>query len=315
MKILVTGGAGFIASHLINRLLDDGHEIVCVDNLNDYYDPELKLKRLDQFKERIVFEKVDITDFDSLSKIFEKYNFDKIAHLAAQAGVRYSITHPAVYVNTNYVGTFNIFELAKNHGIKDLVFASTSSVYGESLEVPFKEDSPADQPVSIYAATKRACEIMASNYVRNNGINITCLRFFTVYGPFGRPDMALFKFTKNILSGEPIDVYNNGEMKRDFTFISDIVEGFALALNKPMGFEIINLGHGEPVHLMKFIEVLETKLNKKAQINFMPMQQGDVPQTFADTAKAKEKLGFVAKVGVEEGVSSFVDWFKDYYKI
>lgn len=315
MKILVTGGAGFIASHLIKRLLDGGHEIVCVDNLNDYYDPELKLKRLEQFKKDVVFEKVDITDFDSLNKIFEKHKFDKIAHLAAQAGVRYSITNPTVYVNTNYVGTFNIFELAKAHGVKDVVFASTSSVYGESLEVPFREDSPADRPVSIYSATKRACEIMASNYARNNDMNITCLRFFTVYGPFGRPDMALFKFTKNILAGEPIDVYNNGEMKRDFTFVSDIVEGFVLALNKPMGFEIINLGHGEPVHLMKFIEVLETKLNKKAQINFMPMQQGDVPQTFADTTKAKEKLGFNAKVGVEEGVSSFVDWFKDYYKI
>jgi UDP-glucuronate 4-epimerase len=315
MKILVTGGAGFIASHLIKRLLDDGHEIVCVDNLNDYYDPELKLRRLEQFEKQINFEKIDITDFRSLKGIFEKYKFDKIAHLAAQAGVRYSITHPDVYVNTNYLGTFNIFELAKMHGIKDLVFASTSSVYGESLEVPFKENSPADRPVSIYAATKRACEIMASSYVRNSDMNITCLRFFTVYGPFGRPDMALFKFTKNILAGEPIDVYNNGEMKRDFTFVSDIVEGFVLALNKPMGFEIINLGHGEPVHLLKFIEVLEKKLDRKAEINFMPMQQGDVPQTFADTVKAQKKLGFDAKIRVEEGVSLFVNWFKNYYKI
>lgn len=315
MKVLVTGGAGFIGSHLILALLDKGHEVVCVDNLNEYYDPELKKKRLKQFEDKIIFEHVDISDEEAISGVFEKYKFDKIAHLAAQAGVRYSLTHPQVYTKSNYLGTSFIYELAVKHGVKDIVFASTSSTYGESEKMPFKEDEPADRPMSMYAATKRGCEILGASYAHIHGLNITCLRFFTVYGPFGRPDMALFKFTENILAGLPIDVYNNGDMKRDFTYVSDIVLGFVSALEKPLGFEIINLGYGDPVNLMKFIELIEQELGKKALINFMPMQPGDVPATYADISKAKELLGFSPKVRVEEGVPNFIRWYKDYYKI
>ncbi len=315
MKILVTGGAGFIGSHLILELIKKNYEVVCVDNLNEYYDPELKLNRLKQFQDKIIFEKVDISDFDAMEALFKKYKFDKIAHLAAQAGVRYSLTHPQVYTKTNYLGTSYIFDLANRYGVKDIVFASTSSVYGESLEMPFIEEERADRPISMYAATKRGCEILAASYAHIHKLNITCLRFFTVYGPFGRPDMALFKFTENIIAGKPIDVYNNGDMQRDFTYVSDIVDGFVEALEKPLGYEIINLGHGQPVHLKKFIEIIEKELGKKATINFMPMQPGDVPATYANTSKARKLLGFKPKTGVEEGVFNFVRWYKEYYKI
>lgn len=315
MKILVTGGAGFIGSHLVLKLLEKGHEIVTIDNLNEYYDPELKLARLKQFADKITFEKLDITDFDALDSLFKKHKFDKIAHLAAQAGVRYSISHPHVYNKTNYLGTAYIFDLAVKHRIKDVVFASTSSVYGESPDMPFTEKESADRPISIYAATKRSCEVLAHSYYNLHGLNVTCLRFFTVYGPFGRPDMALFKFTENILAGKPIDVYNNGNMQRDFTYVADIVDGFVAALEKPLGYEIINLGHGHPVHLMKFIEIIEKELGKKAIINFMPMQPGDVPATYADTSKAQKLLDFKPKISVEEGVPKFVEWYKKYYKV
>lgn len=315
MKILVTGGAGFIGSHLILRLLELGHDIVAIDNLNEYYDPMLKIARLKQFEERIQFEKIDITDFDSLSKVFEKHKLDKIAHLAAQAGVRYSLTHPQVYTKTNYLGTSHILDLAVKNGIEDIVFASTSSVYGESQDMPFEESNSADRPMSMYAATKRGCEILGASYAHIHNLNVTCLRFFTVYGPFGRPDMALFKFTENILAGKPIDVYNNGEMKRDFTYVTDIVAGFVSALEKPMGYQIINLGHGKPVHLMDFINIIESKLDKKAVINYMPMQPGDVPETYADVSKAKALLGFNPQIDVKKGVSEFVNWYKNYYKV
>ncbi len=315
MKILVTGGAGFIGSHLILRLLSDGHEIVCIDNLNEYYDPQLKLSRLAQFKDRITFEQIDISDQNAITELFDRHSFDKIAHLAAQAGVRYSISHPHVYNKTNYLGTAYIFELAVKHGIKDIVFASTSSVYGESLDMPFKETEKAANPISIYAATKRSSEILAASYCHLHGLNITCLRFFTVYGPYGRPDMALFKFTENIIGGNPIDVYNNGDMKRDFTYVTDIVDGFASALKKPLGYQIINLGHGHPVQLMDFISYIEKNLGKKAVINYMEMQPGDVPATYADNSKARELLGFNPKVGIEEGVSNFVEWYKKYYNV
>lgn len=315
MKILVTGGAGFIGSHLILELLKKKYEVVSIDNLNEYYDPELKKNRLNQFKDKIVFEKIDITDFGSLENIFKNYKFDKVAHLAAQAGVRYSLTHPQVYNMTNYLGTANLYELAVKYNVKDVVFASTSSVYGESPNMPFKESEPADRPVSIYAATKRAGEILGASYSHIHGLNLTCLRFFTVYGPWGRPDMALFKFTENILAGKAIDVYNNGEMQRDFTYVSDIVDGFVAALERPFKYEIINLGHGHPVHLLKFIETIENKLKKKAVINFMPMQPGDVPSTYADTSKAEELLNFKSKVSLEEGVPKFIDWYINYYSI
>ena len=315
MKILVTGGAGFIGFHLVNKLLEEGNDVVCVDNMNKYYDPELKRARLKLIKDRIQFYEIDIADKDKLEEIFKKHKIEKICHLAAQAGVRYSLENPFVYAESNYVGTTNILEFAKRYKIEHVVFASTSSAYGLNKKMPFKEDDRVDTPVSIYAASKRACELLAFSYNHLFGLNVTCLRFFTVYGPYGRPDMALFKFTKKILSGEVIDVYNNGDMKRDFTYVGDIVSGFVKALKTPKGFQIINLGHGAPVHLMDFIKIIEKELGKKAEINFMPMQPGDVKETFADTSKAKELLGYEAKVDVEEGVKKFIDWYKEYYNI
>ncbi len=315
MKILVTGGAGFIGSHLIEKLLEEGNEIICVDNLNDYYDPVLKQNRLKKFEDKIIFEKIDISDYSQLAAVFKKHSFEKIAHLAAQAGVRYSISHPEVYNQSNYIGTANILELAYKNNVKDIVFASTSSVYGESKDMPFQETNSADRPMSIYAATKRAGELLAASYSHLHGLNVTCLRFFTVYGPFGRPDMALFKFTDAILKNVPIDIYNNGDMKRDFTYVSDIVDGFVTALKNPFRYEIINLGHGKPVELMDFVKILEVKLDKRAQINFMPIQSGDVPETYADNTKARKLLGFNPKISVPEGVSNFVDWYKKYYNL
>jgi len=315
MKVLVTGGAGFIGFHLVNKLLEEGHEIICVDNMNEYYDPELKKARLELINDKIEFYKIDIADKDKLEDVFKKHKIEKICHLAAQAGVRYSLENPFVYANSNYVGTTNILEFAKRYEVKHVVFASTSSAYGLNKKMPFKEDDRVDTPISIYAASKRACELLAFSYNHLFGLNVTCLRFFTVYGPYGRPDMALFKFTKKILNGEAIDVYNNGDMKRDFTYVGDIVSGFVKALENPDGLQIINLGHGAPVHLMDFIKVIENKLGKKAEINFMPMQPGDVKETFADTSKAKKLLGYEAKVDVEEGVRKFIEWYKEYYNV
>lgn len=313
--VLVTGGAGFIGSHLIKRLLSEGYSIVCVDNLNEYYDPQIKKDRLSEFKDVITFYKVDISDLKELEKVFKKHKFDKICHLAAQAGVRYSLENPFVYAMSNQVGTLNIFELAKRYEVKDIVFASTSSVYGNNKKMPFTERDRVDQQISIYSATKKSNESMAHAYHHLFGLNITALRFFTVYGPKGRPDMALFKFTKNMLEGKPIDVYNNGDMSRDFTYVEDIVDGFARALRRPLGFTILNLGNGQPVHLMKFIRIIEKELGLKAKINFMPMQPGDVPSTYADVSKAERLLGYKAKVPVEVGVKNFIDWYKDYFKV
>ncbi len=313
--ILVTGGAGFIGSHLIIRLLELGHEVVCIDNLNEYYDPGLKNARLAQFEGRIKFYKADIADKEALEKIFAENRIDRICHFAAQAGVRYSLENPFVYAESNYVGTLNLFELAKRNKISHIVFASTSSVYGLNEDMPFKEDQRVDTPVSIYSASKRGCELLAHVYHHLFGMDITCLRFFTVYGPFGRPDMALFRFTKNILEGKPIDVYNHGDMMRDFTYVGDIVEGFVLALDKPMGFEIINLGNGSPVKLMDYISTIEKELGKKAVINFMDMQPGDVKETSADISKARKLLGFNPKVDVQEGVKRFVAWYRDYFGV
>lgn len=315
MKILITGGAGFIGSHLTEKLLGEGHEITIVDNLNDYYDPTLKESRLARFKDRVTFYRCNITDMAGLEEIFTKHTFDAVCHLAAQAGVRYSLENPFVYAESNYVGTVNVFECAKRHKVSQVVFASTSSVYGKNEKMPFNEEDRVDTPISIYSASKRAGELLAHSYNHLFGLNITCLRFFSVYGPYGRPDMALFLFVKNILEGKPIDVFNNGEMNRDFTYVSDIVSGFSAALTKPLGFSIINLGHGEPVHLKEFIRIIEDELGKKAIMNFLPMQPGDVASTFADTRKAKELLGYKAVVDVEEGVRNFVTWYRDYYKI
>jgi len=312
MKVLVTGGAGFIGYHFIMKLLAEGHEVICVDNMNDYYDPELKKARLAQFKGKVSFHKTDIADRDALEKAFQEKP-DKVCHFAAQAGVRYSLENPFVYGESNYMGTLNIFELAKRHNVSDIVFASTSSIYGLNEDMPFSEGQRVDRQVSIYAASKRGCELLAHVYNHLFGLNITCLRFFTVYGPWGRPDMALFKFTKNILEGKPIDVYNNGDMMRDFTYVADIVEGFYLALQKPMGYEIMNIGCGNPVRLMDYIKTLEECLGRKAECNMMGMQPGDVKATSADISKARELLGYEPKVMVAEGVKNFVDWYKEYH--
>ncbi|MEX0909952.1 MAG: SDR family NAD(P)-dependent oxidoreductase [Candidatus Paceibacterota bacterium] len=312
--ILVTGGAGFIGSALIQRLRLDGHTVVCVDSINEYYDPSLKESRLKLFDNQVSIHRIDIAHKKALSEIFSKYQFDTVCHLAAQAGVRYSITNPEVYVHSNITGLFSVLECMKDHGVKKLVFASSSSVYGESEEVPFSESQSADQPVSLYAATKRSGELMAHAYHKIHGLNVTALRFFTVYGPYGRPDMAPMIFTEKILKGEPIDVYNNGNMRRDFTYIDDIVEGFIQAVNKPFEYEVINLGNGSPVQLLDFIETLEDLIGKKAEKNMLPMQLGDVPQTYAKTSKAEKLLGFRAKTDIKKGLGEFLSWYKEYYQ-
>ena len=314
MNYLVTGGAGFIGHHLVLKLLDEGHTVTVVDSVNNYYDPSIKEARLKRFPNDVKVWRTDITDRDDLEQIFKKGNFDAVAHLAAQAGVRYSLEFPEVYIQANYVGTFNILDLAKKYDVKKVVLASTSSVYGTSTKMPFKETDLAPEPMSIYAATKRATEYLAATYHHLYKMDIICLRFFTVYGPWGRPDMALFLFTDKILKGESIDVFNNGDMRRDFTYVDDIVSGFSLALEKGKGYEIFNLGNGTSVHLMDFIKVIEEELGIKAKINFMPLQQGDVPETYADISKAKDILGFEPRVAVSEGVKNFVEWYQTYHK-
>lgn len=315
MKVLVTGGAGFIGNHLALRLLADGHEVVIVDNVNPYYDPTLKEARLKRLPETVKVYRVDITDFTALEEIFKENNFDAVAHLAAQAGVRYSLENPFTYAQTNYVGTLNILECVKRYAVKHVVCASTSSVYGNNKDMPFEETSRVETPMSVYAATKRGTELLGYTYNHLFGLNATFLRFFTVYGPWGRPDMALFLFTKAILNDEPIELFNGGDMKRDFTYVDDIVEGFVRALDKPNGHQIFNLGNGKPVHLRDFLTIIETEIGKKAKIIEKPIQPGDVPETYANVSKAKELLGFEAKVSVEQGVQNFVAWYREYYKI
>ena len=314
MRVLVTGGAGFIGYHLVTKLLQEGHHVIVVDNMNEYYDLSLKKARLKSFRDKVEFYKIDISDRKELEKVFDSNKIDKICHLAAQVGVRYSIKNPFVYGSSNYIGTLNVLELAKKYAINHIVFASSSSIYGLNENMPFKEDDRVDKPISTYAASKRACELLGFSYSELFKIDFTCLRLFTVYGPFGRPDTAFFKFTKDILEGKMIDVYNNGDMGRDFTFISDIVDGFILALDKPLGFTVINLGSGSSVKLMDFIAELEKELGKKAKINFMPMQSGDVKKTFADISKAKDLLEYEPKVSLEKGIKKFVEWYKEYAK-
>ncbi len=314
MKILVTGGAGFIGSALARRLTTEGHEVVILDNFNEYYDVSLKRARVASLIPDLTVFTIDITDKAALEELFSTHTFDVVCHLAAQAGVRYSVEAPEVYVTTNVLGTQTLFEVMQKHGVRRMVFASTSSAYGVDTPVPFKETESADRPVSVYAATKRAGELLAYSYFVQYGIQTTCLRFFTVYGPWSRPDMAMLKFAEKIIDDAPIDIYNNGDMRRDFTYIDDIVDGFVKAVEKPLGYEIINLGNGAPVELMRFVELLEKELGKTAKKNFLPMQQGDVFETYADTKKAKELLGFGAQTDFEYGVGEFTRWFTEYYK-
>lgn len=313
MKILVTGGAGFIGSHLAQRLLARGDDVVIVDNLNPYYDPALKHARLEKLAKGAHFFEADIADAEKLGEIFEKHQFDCIYHLAAQAGVRYSLSHPEVYERTNVAGTKNILELARTHGNPRVIFASSSSVYGDSRETPFQEERKLGKALSPYAKTKQDGEKMCKEYAEKYGMNVTALRFFTVYGPWGRPDMALFSFTEKILKGEPIEIYNNGNMRRDFTYIDDIVDGLIRTLDKaPHGYEVYNLGRGAPTPLMDFVSVLENKLGTKAVMLKKPMQEGDMQETYAGIAKAKQELGFNPNVLISEGVGKFVDWYLAY---
>ena len=317
MKILLTGGAGFIGSHVAEALLKRGDNVVLVDNMNDYYDITLKESRIQDLLhyDTAVFVKADIADETAMETLFKEHQFDKVCHLAAQAGVRYSIEQPLLYDRTNGKGTLVLFECCRKHAVKDIVFASSSSVYGGSDQLPFKEDDPVDMPLAMYAVTKRYNELQAYAYHKLYGLNCTGLRFFTVYGPKGRPDMALFKFTKAILENKPIEVYNDGKMLRDFTFISDIVSGVVGAIDKPFPYEIINLARGEQVQLLAFIEAIEKALGKKAEKQLLPMQQGDVPATHGDITKAQKLLGYDPRVSIEEGVAAFVAWYTEYYKV
>ena len=335
MKVLVTGAAGFIGSTVSHALLDRGDEVVGVDNINDYYDVDLKHARLDRLKDREGFEfhKVDIKDSTSLSDIFSQAMPHRIIHLAAQAGVRYSLENPHAYIDANVTGFLNILECARHHGTQHLVFASTSSVYGANENMPFSVHSGVDHPVSLYAATKKSNELMAHTYAHLFKIPCTGLRFFTVYGPWGRPDMALFLFTRKILAGEPIDVFNHGNHTRDFTYVDDIVEGIIRTLDKPATvnaewdakkpdpasaaapYRLYNIGSNNPIHLSRYIEVLEQTLGLEAQKNLLGLQPGDVPDTFADVTDLIEDMDYQPDTTIEVGIQNFVRWYKSYYDV
>lgn len=335
-KILITGGAGFIGTHLAKRLLaDGGREVVALDNINDYYDPNLKLARMKALAEGPGFRHVNINlqDRDDVAKLFAEEGFDAVVNLAAQAGVRYSLENPSSYVDTNLVGFGNVLEGCRHNNVKHLVFASSSSVYGANTRMPFSVHDNVDHPVSLYAASKKANELMAHTYAHLFGLPVTGLRFFTVYGPWGRPDMALFLFTKAILSGKPINVFNNGNMERDFTYIDDIVEGVYRVINKvPVAnpewngdnpdpatsycpYRIYNIGNNNKEKLMRYIEVLEDALGKKAEKNFLPMQPGDVPATWADVDDLVKELGYKPDTALEYGIGKFVEWYRGYYNV
>jgi UDP-glucuronate 4-epimerase len=324
MKILLTGAAGFIGAATAQRLLERGDTVVGLDNLNDYYDPALKHGRLDLLSPHANFQfvKMDVADRPGMANLFAAEQFDRVVHLAAQAGVRYSLQNPNAYVDSNLVGFVNVLEGCRNHGVGHLVYASSSSVYGGNTKMPFAESDNVDHPVSLYAATKKANELMAHTYSHLFHVPTTGLRFFTVYGPWGRPDMALFLFTKAILSGEPIKVFNHGNMLRDFTYIDDIVEGVIRVLDKTATpaessapYRIFNIGNNQPVQLLDFIGCLESALGAKAQKKLLPMQDGDVPATFADTQALNDWVGFAPATPIDHGVQQFVDWYRSYYRV
>jgi len=334
MKILVTGTAGFIGSHLAHVLLARGDEVVGVDNVNDYYDVSLKEARLARLKAIPGFTeaRVSLEDQASINRIFADHQPRRVVNLAAQAGVRYSLVNPQAYIDANLVGFCNILEACRHHAVEHLVYASSSSVYGANTSMPFSVHDNVDHPVSLYAASKKANELMAHTYSHLFGLPTTGLRFFTVYGPWGRPDMALFLFTKSILEGKPIDVFNYGQHRRDFTYIDDIVEGVVRTLDniaKPnpdwsgdhpdsgtskAPYRLYNIGNNQPVELMRFIEVLEQNLGKTAEKNFLPMQQGDVPATYADVDDLIRDVGYQPKTTIETGIARFVEWYKAYYR-
>lgn len=335
MKILVTGAAGFIGAALSIRLLERGDEVIGIDNLNDYYDVNLKLARLKRLNNyhRFNFLKLEIADKQAVEVLFAREKVQRVMHLAAQAGVRYSLTHPHTYVDSNLVGFINILEGCRHNGIEHLAYASSSSVYGANTKMPFSIHDNVDHPVSLYAASKKANELMAHTYSHLYNLPTTGLRFFTVYGPWGRPDMSLFMFTRNILEGKPIDVFNYGNHRRDFTYIDDIVEGVIRVIDKPARinrdwsgkspdsgtsqapYRLYNIGNNNPVHLLTFIEILEKCLGKEAIKNLLPLQPGDVPDTYADVSDLVNDLGYKPTTLLETGISNFVEWYRSFYKI
>ena len=335
MKVLVTGAAGFIGSTATLRLLARGDEVVGLDNLNDYYDVNLKLSRLQRLTSLpgFRFVKLDVADKEGMARLFETERFDRVIHLAAQAGVRYSLQNPHAYVESNVVGFTHILEGCRHSKVQHLVYASSSSVYGGNTKMPFSEHDSVDHPVSLYAATKKANELMAHTYSHLFGLPTTGLRFFTVYGPWGRPDMALFLFTKAILEGRPIDVFNHGDMKRDFTYVDDIVEGVVRVLDRVATpnaaydaaladpatsnapYRVFNIGNNNPVQLLDFIGCIEDALGKKAEKRLLPLQDGDVPATYANIDALNEWVGFVPATPVQHGIGQFVAWYRNYYNI
>jgi len=335
MRILVTGTAGFIGSHLAHKLLDRGDEIIGIDNVNDYYDVSLKEARLARLRARPGFTEVRsaLEEREKLFAVFARHRPERVVNLAAQAGVRYSLENPHAYIDANLVGFCNILEACRHHEVEHLVYASSSSVYGANTAMPFSVHHNVDHPVSLYAATKKANELMAHTYSHLFGLPTTGLRFFTVYGPWGRPDMALFKFTRSILAGQPIDVYNYGHHRRDFTYIDDIVEGVVQTLDKVAApnpqwsgdepdpgtsrapYRLYNIGNNEPVELLRFIEVLEQCLGRRAEMNLLPMQDGDVPDTYADVDDLMCDTGYRPATPIETGIARFVAWYRDYYGV
>ena len=335
MRILVTGAAGFIGARLSEMLLARGDEVIGLDNLNDYYDPALKAARLARLEAQpgFVFERLDVADRPGVASLFRRYRAPRIVHLAAQAGVRYSLQNPQAYVDSNLVGFMNVLEGCRTHGVEHLVYASSSSVYGANTRMPFSVHDNVDHPISLYAATKKANELMAHTYSSLYGIPTTGLRFFTVYGPWGRPDMAIFLFTRKILSGEPIDIYNYGQHRRDFTYVDDVVEGVIRTLDRPATpnpdwnsdqpdpgtssapYRLYNIGNNMPVALMEFIRTIEHCLGREAEKRFLPMQPGDVPDTYADVSALAADVGYRPGTPIAEGVAQFIAWYKQYYKV
>jgi len=334
-KILVTGCAGFIGFHLSKLLLNDGYEVLGIDNLNNYYHPKLKLARLNQLKpyKNFKFEKIDIADRNSITRSFRSFKPKKVVNLAAQPGVRYSLENPYAYMDANLIGFLNIIELCRHNDIAGFIYASSSSVYGGNTKIPFSVDDRVDKPLAFYGATKRANELIAYVYSHLYGLHTTGLRFFTVYGPWGRPDMAMYIFTRKILAGIPIQVFNHGNMKRDFTFIDDIVEGIVrvadnIAKSNPnwdstnpepatstAPYRLYNIGNNSPVGLIRFIELIEMNLEKKSIKNFLPLQPGDVPETYANVNKLMDDIGYSPSTSIETGIEIFINWYKDYYKV
>ena len=355
MKILITGTAGFIGSHLAQRLIDRGDEVVGLDNINDYYDVNVKYGRLQrggiidslddgadiEYNKLITsskypnykFIKLNLEDKEAMQELFETQKFDAVCNLAAQAGVRYSLTNPDAYMGSNIIGFMNILECCRHYGVNNLSYASSSSVYGLNEELPFSTEHNVDHPISLYAASKKSNELMAHTYSHLFGISTTGLRFFTVYGPWGRPDMALFLFVKAALEGKPIDVFNNGNMQRDFTYIDDIVEGVVRVIDNPAKsdeswngkdgrvstssapYKVYNIGNNAPVKLMDFIEAIENKLGKKIEKNFLPLQAGDVPSTYADVTDLIEDLDYKPNTPIQQGIDNFVDWYLDFFDV